>query len=148
MARGYCGIGIVNVKSEVNVGSLLRSAYAFGADFSFTIGRRYKHQKTDTYKVPRHLPLWHFITYEDFLEHIPYRCPIIGVEMQENAILLQDFVHPHQAVYILGPEDGCIPQRVQKACMQVVKIDTRFCLNVATAASIVLYDRFAKGGKQ
>lgn len=29
--RGYCGIGVLNMKAEINYGTLFRSAYAFGA---------------------------------------------------------------------------------------------------------------------
>jgi tRNA (guanosine-2'-O-)-methyltransferase len=42
--RGYYGIGIENVKTAENVGTLWRSAYILGASFIFTIGKRYKKQ--------------------------------------------------------------------------------------------------------
>jgi hypothetical protein len=34
--RGYFGIGIYHGKTEENIGTLWRSAYAYGADFVFT----------------------------------------------------------------------------------------------------------------
>jgi tRNA G18 (ribose-2'-O)-methylase SpoU len=36
--RGYFGIGVEGVSKPMNLGSLLRSAHAFGASFAFTIG--------------------------------------------------------------------------------------------------------------
>ena len=38
----FYGIGIVNTKTEANIGTLWRSAHAFGASFIFTVGRRYR----------------------------------------------------------------------------------------------------------
>lgn len=36
--RGFFGVGVWYSKFECNVGTLLRSAHAFGADFVFTAG--------------------------------------------------------------------------------------------------------------
>ena len=104
--RGYCGIGIYNGKTEVNVGTLWRSAYCFDADFIFTIGKRYKKQASDTVQAHRHIPLWHFDTFEDFHKHIPYDCQLVGVELCDGAKQLETFVHPERAIYILGQEDS------------------------------------------
>ena len=43
--RGYFGIGIHHVKNEENIGMLWHSADILGADFIFTIGRRYNEQR-------------------------------------------------------------------------------------------------------
>jgi len=85
MTRGYFGIGIFHVKTEQNVGGLFRSAQQMGAAFVFTIGRRYRMQPTDTQHAARHLPLWHFSTFDDYRQHLPYDCPLIGVELDAEA---------------------------------------------------------------
>ena len=36
--RGYFGIGIEGVSKPMNLGSLMRTAHAFGASFCFAIG--------------------------------------------------------------------------------------------------------------
>ena len=38
LMRGYFGIGVEGISKPMNLGSLLRSAHAFGASFAFTIG--------------------------------------------------------------------------------------------------------------
>jgi dTMP kinase len=53
---------------------------------------------------------------------------------------LKEANHPKRAVYVLGAEDYGIPEEIMKG-YQKVFIDTTFCLNVAVAGSIVLYDR-------
>jgi len=141
---GYFGIGIYNVKTPANIGTLWRSAFCLGADFMFTIGRRYQRQHSDTVKAFRHVPLFHYETGDDFLNHRPFSCPLIGVELADGASDLETFCHPERAIYLLGPEDGSIPNDILDKCQHVVKFDSRFCLNVAVAGSIVMYDRQTK----
>lgn len=148
MTRGYFGIGTVNMKTKVNYGTLFRSARCFGADFIFLIGRRFKKQCSDTMRSERHMPLFEYPTPEDFLNHIPYGCQPIGVEITDNARWLPEFQHPERAVYILGPEDGDLPHVLLDRCVSVLQIPTSYCLNVAVAGSIVLYDRISKNGEK
>jgi len=142
--RGYCGIGVLNMKTEINYGTLFRSAYAFGADFIFLIGKRFKKQSSDTTQSHRHLPLFEYKTFDDFYEHIPYDCQLVSVEIHEKSKQIKIFSHPERAVYLLGKEDGSLPKEVIDKSFGVIQIPTRVCLNVAVAGSIVLFDRFNK----
>jgi len=144
MNRGYFGIGIERSKIEVNVGTLWRSAFALGAGFIFTIGKRYPKQASDTTQSWRHIPLWEFKDLEDFRDHIPYDCQVVGVEIAENAKSLETFSHPLRAIYILGPEDGSLSAKTQSMCQHIVKFKSQFCLNVASAGTVVMYDRQLK----
>ena len=72
---------------------------------------------------------------------LPQGCSLVGVEMTDDAIDLPSFRHPLRAAYILGPEQGSISQELLEACDHVVKIPTSFCINVAMAGAIVMYDR-------
>jgi tRNA(Leu) C34 or U34 (ribose-2'-O)-methylase TrmL len=144
--RGYFGIVAYQPKSSINVGTLWRTANIFGAAFIGTIGRRYKKQSSDTMKTPLHVPLFHFDDTEDFYSHLPTGCRLVAIERNNAARPLASFVHPHQAVYLLGPEDGSLPQRMIEKAMATLIIPGQFCLNVAVAGSIVLYDRLAKQG--
>jgi len=141
MNRGYCGIGIYNVKHDVNVGGLWRHAHAFGASFVFTIGRRYRREASDTTKAYRHLPMFRYEDAEDFLSHRPRDCQLVGIEIADGSIPLQKFYHPERAIYLLGAEDHGIPDWLLDQCQSIVEIPTRFCLNVASTGAVVLYDR-------
>lgn len=143
----YFGVGVENLKNEVNLGTLWRSANNLGASFIFSTGRRYRHQSSDTTKTYRNIPYHHYLTFDDFYEHLPFNCRLVGVELVKNATPLPDFIHPPTAVYILGAEDGGIKTTTLEKCHQIVKIPSLYCLNVATAASIVMYDRVAKSKK-
>ena len=61
-----------------------------------------------------------------------------------GSVPLPEFEHPHRALYVFGPEDGSICGRLRSVCHHFVEIPSRSCLNLSTAASIVLYDRLAK----
>ncbi len=145
VSRGYFGIGVYHPKTEENVGTLWRSAYLYGAGFIFTVGRRYKHQCSDTMKTPRHIPMFNYCTYEEFAQNIPYAAQLICVELSENSRSLPIVCHPQQAVYLLGAEDHGLPEEVMDGHI-VISVPTMQpqSLNVATAGSIVMYDRYVK----
>ena len=142
--RGYFGIGIYHTKTEVNVGTLWRSAHNFGAAFIFTIGKRYKKQSSDTTKAWKTIPLYSFESFDDFRNHIPHDCQLVAVEQTDQSINIQQFTHPERAIYLLGAEDHGLPHSVLTQCHKSVQINTTMCLNVATAGSIVMYDRSVK----
>jgi hypothetical protein len=60
---------------------------------------------------------------------------------------LPSFRHPRQAAYVLGPERGSLSPDLMAACDHLVRIPTRFCINVATAGAIVMYDRLLSLGR-
>lgn len=144
MKRGYYGIGIFHGKNSANIGTLWRSAAIMGADFIFTIGKRYHKQCSDTMKTPRHIPLFHYENYEDFLKHVPYDCPVVAVELSEHAIPINGYYHPERCIYLLGAEDHGIPQEVLDKCKEIVQLPGDYCMNVSVAGSIVMYDRIVK----
>ena len=145
-SRGYSGIAIYHPKSEVNVGTLWRTAFLYDAAFIATIGHRYHKQASDTPGTANHIPLFEYQSFDEFYENLPYDCPVIGVELGDKAVPLTDFHHPQRCVYLLGAEDHGIPAQILERCHRTVMIPTKrdFSMNVSVAGSLVLYDRYAK----
>lgn len=139
-------VGIDHPKREINVGTLWRSAHCFGARMLFTVGRRYREQASDVTKAWRWLPLLHFTNWDDYQCHAPLGWLTIGVEIDDAAVDLADFIHPKSAVYVLGAEDSGLSHAARAVCQQVVSIRSAYCLNVAVAGSIVMWDRTRKKG--
>jgi len=137
----FFGIGIENGKTRFNYGTLFRTATIFNADFLFTIGRRFDRQNSDTVQSWTRLPVFSYKDFDDFNSHRPYSCKLIGVELDDKSIPLSEFVHPKQAVYILGAEDHGLTSKARLACQEIVELPGSECLNVSVAGSIVLYDR-------
>lgn len=145
--RGYFGIGVEGLSKAMNAGNLFRTAHAFGASFVFTINARYSltSGKSDTSRAPLHLP-WH--RYDNVAAlTLPEGCELVGVELLDEAVDLPSFHHPAQAAYILGPERGSLSPELLQVCHHLVRIPTRFCVNVATAGAIIMYDRLLTHGR-
>lgn len=138
--RGFCGIGIARGEYDVNVGTLIRSAGAFYADYVYTVERRYANSSTSV-KHERHLPVVHFETIDEWKTHVPANADVVAIHQHPDATLLPEFDHPEQAVYVLGAEDYGIIDDVADAADHHVEIPMQYCENVAVAGSIVLYDR-------
>jgi tRNA G18 (ribose-2'-O)-methylase SpoU len=139
--RGYFAIGAERMSKSLNLGNLMRSAHGFGASFTFTVGATYKalEARADTSKGQLHLPHYNWQSIADMA--LPQGCKIVGVELLDDAIDLPSFRHPLRAAYILGPEMGSLSPAMLERCDYTVKIPTSFCVNVAMAGAIVMYDR-------
>ncbi len=146
--RGYFGVGSERISKQMNLGAVMRTAHAFGASFIFTVGSRLKAREAalaDTSKSDEHVPLYEWASADEMI--LPKRCVLIGVELDERAVDLPTFPHPLNAAYILGPEKGDLSEAAKARCSHLVKIPTKFCVNLSVAAAIVMYDRMlALGG--
>ena len=141
LPRGYFAIGAERISKALNLGNLMRSAHGFGAAFTFTIGADYQalEARADTSKGRQHLPHYSCASVAELA--LPEGCRVVGVELLEDAIDLPSFRHPQRAAYVLGPERGTLSPELLARCDWVVRIPSSFCVNVAMAGAIVMYDR-------
>ena len=117
--RGYFAIGVERISKPMNLGSLMRSAHAFGASFFFTIAADFDVREvrlSDTAESEKHLPLY---THD----------------------------HPSTAAYVFGPERGDLSEELTARCDHLIRIPTKFCVNVGIAGAIVMYDRLISRGR-
>ncbi len=140
----FYGIGIMQATREINIGTLWRSAYIMGASFIFTVDKKYKKQSSDVVVTPSRIPLYHYRDLEDLREHLPYGCPLVGVELTDNAQFVSEFEHPRRAVYLLGSETNGLSQKTLDSCHHIIKLPGDFSMNVAVAGSIIMHDRISK----
>ncbi len=145
--RGYFGIGVERASKPMNLGNLFRTAHGFGARFVFTVDARLDFATTwaDTSKTGENLPLYHYDSPATL--QLPEKCQLVGIELTDEAIDLPSFRHPPIAAYILGGEALGLSSATLAKCCYVIKIPTKFSLNVATAGAIVLYDRIRSLGR-
>ena len=145
--RGYFAIGVDGISKAMNLGNLLRSAHAFGASFFFTINAQVKlsDAASDTSAASGHLPVYQFKSVADF--RLPQGCQLVGIEITEDATVLPSFRHPLRAAYVFGSERMSLSEPVLARCVHVVKIPTRFSINVGMAGAILMYDRLVSLGQ-
>lgn len=141
LPRGYFAVGAERISKSLNLGNLLRSAHGFGAAFTFTLGATYQalEAQADTSKGSRHLPHYNWAKLDDLV--LPEGCKLVGIELLDRAIDLPSFQHPLRAAYVLGPEQGSLSEPLIARCDYIIRIPTSFCVNVAMAGAIVMYDR-------
>lgn len=165
--KGYFAVGAVGVDKPRNVGALFRTAHAFGASFVFTIAAEHRGhpdaaaeeaalaadigldardaRSADTSDAPGALPYYGFDAVADWRP--PAGCALVGVEIDPQAVDLPSFRHPRRAAYLVGSERRGLGEAAVERCDHVVRIPTRFSVNLAVAAAIVLYDRMVCLGR-
>ncbi|MBU6299314.1 MAG: RNA methyltransferase [Alphaproteobacteria bacterium] len=144
--RGYFAAGVDGISKPMNLGNLMRIAHAFDASFFFTVNAQVKLSdvQSDTSRTQHTVPVYMFPTVEEF--RLPVGCRLVGVEITDDANELPRFRHPQRAAYVFGGERTSLSEPVLKRCEFVVKIPTRFSINVGMAGAIVLYDRLISLG--
>ena len=144
--RGYFAVGVDGISKPMNLGNLMRIAHAFDASFFFSINAQVKlaDAQSDTSKMQGTIPVYAFRSAADF--RLPVGCRLVGVEITDDAVELPRFRHPQRAAYVFGAERMSLSDEVLKRCEFVVKIPTRFSINVGMAGAIVMYDRLVSLG--
>ncbi|MBN1006037.1 RNA methyltransferase [Amphritea pacifica] len=145
---GSAAIALCNPKSPSNVGAVMRAAGCYGASAIYYSGTRFEraakyHQ--DTRDINKQIPLTAVDSFTGL--GAPHQ-KLICVELAEGAVPLPDFVHPQDALYIFGPEDGSIEQSIVDLADAVVYVPTIGCMNLAATVNVLLYDRLAKQNRE
>jgi tRNA(Leu) C34 or U34 (ribose-2'-O)-methylase TrmL len=141
-----------NPKYPHNVGAAVRACSCFNSDLIVFTGDRVSltpdgHKKG--YRLPREERMKGYSHVQLINDSYPFNrfsddVTPVAVEVRDNSELLPNFIHPENPVYVFGPEDGSIPQIYLKHCQRFLKIPSAFCLNLAAAINVILYDRMAK----
>ncbi|VAW51804.1 RNA methyltransferase, TrmH family [hydrothermal vent metagenome] len=155
MTQPKVHIGLIDPKSPENVESVMRLAGNFSVDSVYFSGERYpkaaklKPCTVDmSRKVSRAIPLTQVDNFiDDPIVYMPNNLKIVCVEFAENAILLPEYQHPKNALYIFGSEDSTITQQLIDRADDVVYVPTVSCMNLSATVSVVLYDRLAKSSQ-
>lgn len=145
-------IALVNPKYPANVGKAIRTASCFGIKQVWFTGNRVSLVADKKYRLPREERMKGYKEVElrqhdyFFNEYDRGKVTPVAVEVRNNSELLPDFIHPENALYVFGPEDGSLTSVHLQHCHRFLVIPSKHCLNLAMAVSIVLYDRMAKSG--
>lgn len=135
-------VAIENWQHDMNIGSIVRSANAFGASTVHIIGRRRWNKRgamvTDRYQhVLQHPDVATFVTWAR--EH---ELPIIAVDNVPGSVPVERFALPERCVLLFGQEGPGLSQEALAAAEVTVEItqygSTR-SINASAAAAVVMY---------
>ncbi len=133
-------IAVENLAHDFNIGSIVRTANAFGARHVHVIGRR-QWNKRGAMATNKYLHVHRHSTNDEFLAAIEGKV-IVAIDNIEGSVPLHKVKLPPNAVLLFGAEGPGISPELLAQARQVVAIEqfgsTR-SINVGAAAAVVMY---------
>ena len=142
---------LCNPKYSHNLGAAVRACSNFNAKAVLFTGERMYDDMKGYKRVPREERMKGYndiVIYNDDypLDRFEKGVTPVAIERRQNSENLVDFIHPENAVYVFGPEDGSVHKSLLSLCHRFVVIPSNYCLNLSAAVNVVLYDRIMKEG--
>jgi len=151
--EGRLALLLDSVQTPYNVGSILRSAAAYRVDHLWLVGATESPHHAKTQKTA--LGSQRFLTWtvvesiEDAADQVQaagYR--LVGVELAQGAVPMHELTLPADVCLAVGHEDRGLSKAALARCDDLVylpQVGAIGSLNVATAASIALYEARRQG---
>lgn len=140
--RNTFHVAIENWQHDMNIGSIVRSANAFGADTVHIVGRKRWNKRgamvTDRYQhVQYHEDVAAFVSWAHASE-----LPIIAIDNVPGSVIIETFSFPKACVLVFGQEGPGLSQPALDAADSIVEISqfgsTR-SINASAAAAVAMH---------
>lgn len=136
-------IAIENYQHDYNIGTIVRSANAFGARSVHIIGKRHWNRR-GAMATEKYLQLYQHKNVEEFQEWtLQHQLNIIGIDNLPCFQPLGSAELPPETVYVFGQEGPGLSPEMQAICSAIIGIEqygsTR-SINLGVAAGIILYE--------
>ena len=134
-------IAVDNVERDFNMGTIVRSANAFGVRHVHIVGRR-QWNKRGAMMTDKYLHVHYYHDIEEFMAGMASK-HLVAVDNVPGSIPIERVELPRNTVLLFGAEGPGIRQELLTRAHSIVKIQqygsTR-SLNVGVAAGIVMYE--------
>ncbi|KAH9296898.1 hypothetical protein KI387_028580, partial [Taxus chinensis] len=132
-----------NVAKRHNIGTLARSATAFGVSEFIVVGRK-DFNAFGSHGSTLHINFRHFHTLQEAQQYLKGKdCDICGVEIADGALAVHEHPFRKSTAFLLGNEGTGLSTKEMEICDFFVYISQYGCgtasLNVTIAGSIVLH---------
>ncbi|MGO2660223.1 TrmH family RNA methyltransferase [Mycetocola reblochoni] len=135
-------VAIENWQHDMNIGSIVRSANAFGAEAVHIVGRRRWNKRgamvTDRYQHVDH--------HEDVAALIRWAAdrglPIIAVDNVPGSVIIETFAMPRRCVLLFGQEGpGLSPEAIDAAdaVVEISQFGSTRSINASAAAAVAMH---------
>ena len=135
-------VAIENWQHDMNIGSIVRSANAFGADTVHIIGRR-RWNKRGAMVTDRYQHVLHHVDVSAFVEWCAGESlPVIAIDNVPGSVIIETFNFPERCVLLFGQEGPGLSEEAIAAAASIVEISqfgsTR-SINASAAAAVTMH---------
>jgi len=135
-------VAIENWQHDMNIGSIVRSANAFGAETVHIVGRR-RWNKRGAMVTDRYQHVVHHDTVADLVDWARAESiPIIAIDNVPGSVIIETFSFPERCVLLFGQEGPGLSDAAIEAADAVVEISqfgsTR-SINASAAAAVAMH---------
>ena len=135
-------VAIENWQHDMNIGSIVRSANAFGADTVHIVGRK-RWNKRGAMVTDRYQHVLHHDTVEAFAAWAEEaQLPVIAIDNVPGSVIIETFEFPARCVLLFGQEGPGLSDAAIAAARSVVEISqfgsTR-SINASAAAAVAMH---------
>lgn len=135
-------IALENTQRDFNMGTIVRSANAFGVRHVYIIGRR-QWNKRGAMMTDKYLHVHYVPTVSEFVAEMQKQDrSIIAIDNIPGSVNLSETALPRHAVLVFGQESSGISPELAESAAKIVTIEqfgsTR-SLNVGAAATVAMY---------
>ena len=136
-------IAIENLERDFNMGSIVRSANAFGVRRVHVVGRR-QWNKRGAMATDKYLTVEYHASIQTFIDAMKTRSRhIVAVDNVQDSRDIIDSTLPQDAVLVFGSEANGLSRELLDQSDEIVMIRQRGStrsLNVAAAAAVAMYE--------
>jgi tRNA G18 (ribose-2'-O)-methylase SpoU len=136
-------VAIENWQHDMNIGSIVRSANAFGADTVHIVGRKRWNKRgamvTDRYQ--------HVLHHPDVASFVQWcraeNLPIIAIDNLPGSVIIETFTFPERCVLLFGQEGpGLSPEAVAAgdALVEISQFGSTRSINASAAAAVTMHN--------
>lgn len=136
-------VAIENLERDFNMGTIVRSANAFGVRHIHVVGRK-QWNRRGAMMTDKYLQIHYYASIDEFMSYISQHKKVL-VALENNrpdTQALGEFVFPNNTVLLFGSESSGITDELLKEADKVVSIEqlgsTR-SLNIGVAAGVAMY---------
>ena len=135
-------VAIENWQHDMNIGSIVRTANAFGADTVHIVGRRRWNKRgamvTDRYQ--------HVLHHADVAGLVDWAraedLPILGIDNVPGSVLIETFTLPERCLMLFGQEGpGLSPEAIAAAdaVLEISQFGSTRSINASAAAAVAMH---------
>ncbi|MET0956827.1 MAG: RNA methyltransferase [Cryobacterium sp.] len=135
-------VAIENWQHDMNIGSIVRSANAFGADTVHIVGRK-RWNKRGAMVTDRYQHVLHHPDVAAFVEWARAEdLPIIAIDNLPGSVLMETYSFPERCVLLFGQEGpGLSPEAVAAgdALVEISQFGSTRSINASAAAAVTMH---------